>query len=119
MAYMLRGKLNMLLYVVVCMFAGTLVGDEGRHGKRFATLLANVANVGSVYYARQRNVLACTVDPRKLHAADSKKLMQALKREYGVGVRQVMGITMQEARRGPNLLMEILCWAVHRGPHGR
>ena len=250
MAYMLRGKLNMLLYVVVCMFAGTLVGGEGRHGgldvspegvedmatddgepdegldcgkvacedacdalerrvgellcnvceecinvggslmhlyvackpgvdgvsheerqkkirehtqslfgsgtrggtdmrkrdwdiylriaykeevpllgemlwppgreewlefmskarpmvssyKRFATLLANVANVGSVYYARQRNVLACTFDPRKLHAADSKKLMQALKREYGVGVRQVMGITMQEARSGPNFV---------------
>ena len=99
MAYMLRGKLNMLLYVVVCMFAGTLVGDEGRHGKRFATLLANVANVGSVYYARQRNVLACTVDPRKLHAANSNKGCRLPRSRKRAGPPQFVGI-VREHRDG-------------------
>ncbi|GLC44477.1 hypothetical protein PLESTB_000069100 [Pleodorina starrii] len=70
--------------------------------RRFKCLLSNVCVTANTYFQRERKCQKEEVDPRILYCRDTKQVCNQLKRDGGVGVRQVMGITMQEAWSGPN-----------------
>lgn len=73
--------------------------------KRFCTLIGNVCHVGVAYWVRKQHVPdEAAVDPRKLYKSDTHTMKVMLRREFGVGVRQVMGVTMTEARNGPQFV---------------
>ena len=65
---------------------------------RFKKVVGNVKSIGIRYWSQQRNILSEQVDPTKLYEAVHSTTMRALKREYGMNVRQVSPITMHEAR---------------------
>lgn len=60
----------------------------------------NVARTGTRYFAKQMNCLQGLLDPRILYAEDTKSTLGTLKRQFGYDVKQVMGVTMEEARNG-------------------
>ena len=76
------------------------VGTHRRH----KGWLSNIVHTACKYFARVRECSEASLDPRQLYQSDPLTLMSALKREYGVGVRQVVGITIREANDGPFVL---------------
>lgn len=66
--------------------------------KRFRCVVGNVCEVGCAFAAQRTGKPPCQFDPRLRYAAVHRRALQNLKRQYGMGVRQVKGITMSEAR---------------------
>ena len=66
--------------------------------KRFQGVVGNVCEVANRYWSKKVGVLKEAVDPRLLYSADHRRTMQLIKREHGMGVKQVVAITMDEAR---------------------
>ena len=65
--------------------------------KRFQGVIGNVCEVANRYWSRERNEDAVAVDPHVLYRLEHCRAMNTVKREYGLGVRQVEAISMREA----------------------
>ena len=52
---------------------------------------------------KERGVLKEAVDPRLLYSAEHRMVMHAIRREHGMGVKQVLAVTMNEAQCSRNL----------------
>ena len=66
--------------------------------KRFLGVIGNVVEVATRYWSKQLNKSSSDLSPMKLYSAMHFRTIATLKRQYGMGVTQVEGITMQEAR---------------------
>ena len=66
--------------------------------KRFQGVVGNVCEVANRFWSKETGVLKDAVDPRCLSSAEHSRAMHTIKREHGMGVKQVMAITMDEAR---------------------
>lgn len=68
--------------------------------KRFTGVVGTVCEVGSRYFYGAGRVAPGAqglLDPRVIYSASHRRTMRLLRREYGSSMRQVAGITMQEA----------------------
>ena len=50
------------------------------------------------FWSKERGVLKEDVDPRVLYSAEHSRTLHTIKREHGMGVKQVLAVTMDEAR---------------------
>ena len=66
--------------------------------KRFQGVLGNVCEVANRFWSKRLGVLTEKVDPRVLYSAVHSRSMHSIKREHGMGVKQVAAVTMDEAR---------------------
>jgi len=66
--------------------------------KRFQGVVGNVCEVANRFWSKEEGVLKYAVDPRFLFCAEHSRTMHTIKREHGMGVKQVMAINMDEAR---------------------
>ena len=66
--------------------------------KRFQGVVGNVCEVANRFWSKRLGVLTETVDPRVLYSAVHSRSMHSIKREHGMGVKQVAAVTMDEAR---------------------
>ncbi len=65
--------------------------------KGFQGVVGNVCEIANRHWSKKRGVLKEAVDPRNLYSADHRRTMHLIKREHGMGVKQVLAITMDEA----------------------
>ena len=66
--------------------------------KRFQGVVGNVCKVANRFWSQERAMRKEDVDPRQLYNAEHLRAMHTIKREHGMGVKQVMAVTMDEAR---------------------
>ena len=66
--------------------------------KRFQGVVGNVCEVTKRYWYHKLGVPEDDLDPRHLYRADHYRMMHVIKREHGLGVKQIAPITMHEAR---------------------
>ena len=66
--------------------------------KRFQGVLGNVCEVADRFWSTRLGVSKESVDPRQLYSAEHLRAMHTIKRQFGMGVKQVMAVTMDEAR---------------------
>lgn len=66
--------------------------------KRFQCVVGNVCELGNRYFSNLYSKELRFIDPRVLYEANHRKCMRTLPREYGMGVKQIAPITMNEAR---------------------
>ena len=67
--------------------------------KRFQGMVGNVCEVAVRHWYQKKGVTRKDdIDPRFLYNAEHYRVMHSLKREHGLGVKQVAPITMHEAR---------------------
>ena len=64
----------------------------------FQGIFGNVCEVAVRYWSRMRAMPGNELDPRQLYSLAHKGTLHALIREYGLGLTQVLAITMKEAR---------------------
>ena len=67
---------------------------------RFKNVVGNVCGVANRYWSNKMHVPPAQIDPRLVYSSQHQRMLGMLKREHGVGVRQVAAITMHEARNG-------------------
>ena len=72
--------------------------------KRFQGVIGNVCEVANRYWSCQLEKDACAIDPRVLYCAEQRRAMHTIKREYGLGVKQVEAIDMREAQSACNFV---------------
>ena len=65
--------------------------------KRFQGVIGNVCEVANRYWSRELGIDPSLTDPRVLYQLEHSRAMHTVKREYGLGVRQVEAVSMQEA----------------------
>lgn len=70
--------------------------------KRIQGVIGNVCEVANRYRARELEEDPAAIDPRVLYRAEHFRAMNTVKREHGLGVRQLKAISMLEARSGCN-----------------
>ena len=68
--------------------------------KRFQGMVGNVCEVAVRYWYKQKGVAKETLDPRIIYGAEHYRVMHTIKREHGMGLKQIALITMAEARNG-------------------
>ena len=66
--------------------------------KRFQGVVGNVCEVANRFWSKELGVLKEGVDPRLVYSAEHSRTMHTIKREHGMGVKQVLAVTMDEAR---------------------
>ena len=66
--------------------------------KRFQGVVGNVCKVANRFWSKERGVFKEAVDPRLLYSAKHRRVMHAIRREHGMGVKQVLAVTMNEAQ---------------------
>ena len=69
--------------------------------KRFQGVVGNVCEVADRFWSKVLCVRTEVVDPRLLFSAEHSRTMYAIKREHGMGIKQVMAVAMDEARIDP------------------
>ncbi len=68
--------------------------------KRFQGMVGNVCEVAVRYWYKLKGVAKETLDPRIMYGAEHHRVMHTIKREHGMGLKQIAPITMHEARNG-------------------
>ena len=66
--------------------------------KRFQGVVGNVCEVADCFWSKKQGVCKEQVDPRQLYSAEHVRAMHTIKRQHGMGVKQVAAVTMDEAR---------------------
>ena len=72
--------------------------------KRFSGWQGNVCEAACRYFGGGDGAKAVAMDPRQIYKPVHAKTMKLIRRAMGVGVRQVRGIDIQEARSGANFV---------------
>ena len=70
--------------------------------KRVQGVMGNICVVANCYWSRVLEEDLAAICPRILYRIKQHRAMNAVKREHGLGVRQVEAISMQEAQSGGN-----------------
>jgi len=65
---------------------------------RFKCVVGNVCEVAIRFWSQQRGVFKEAVDPRILYRPVHTRVMCTIQRHHGLGIQQVLAISMQEAR---------------------
>ena len=66
----------------------------------FQGIVGSVCEVTVRYWYKQKCVAKETLDPRIIYSAERYRVMHTVKREHGMGLKQIAPITMVEARNG-------------------
>lgn len=84
--------------------------------------IGNVCKVANRYWSHQLDKDPAAIDPRVLYRAEHSRAMHTVKREHGLGVRQVEAISIMEARSGCNFafaysLQALKAWRLRPHSH--
>ena len=68
--------------------------------KRFLNLVGNVAHTASRHWEKKTGTPSTKLQPSVLYPSAHKQAIATVRRQYGMGMKQVKAITMIEARNG-------------------
>jgi hypothetical protein len=75
-----------------------------RSYERLRMVMCHVCSCAVAFHARERGVPPLSIDPRSIYTAETRRALTRIRRQYGLGVVQVEGITHQEVMSVSNFV---------------